>query len=269
MWEDKKAIFIIGSPRSGTTWLLRLLQKHTNLVIATPYSLGYHDDLGEESNFFNYRIKQHKFRTNSAKKNYIRKRYFSILKPHNVGFVDKTPAHSFYSDEILECFPDAYFINILRNGLDVTASIKEYKYFRLKNYAPFGNSRPDNWRDEEEFKKVELDDDELNQWRDHTKASLSLRKLGKQYITMYYDDMVLDPVIALEHLFEDIGLKNEASQIVRMYDENSPSKLGVNPKIKIIGTYSSRWKGVLDERELSFFKENSGDLMNEMGCDWD
>ena len=86
---------------------------------------------------------------------------------------------------------------------------------------------------------------------------------------MYYDDMVLDPVVSLGHLFDDLGIKNESAQIVKMYDENSPSKLGINPKIKIIGTRGPRWKGVLNERELAFFKENSGNLMDELIFDWD
>ncbi len=52
-----------------------------------------------------------------------------------VRWADKTPAHSLAMDEILQVFPDALFIHMLRDGVDSVASGKENKLYDNLEFA--------------------------------------------------------------------------------------------------------------------------------------
>ena len=128
-------ILIVGSPRSGTTWLQRLLASHP--AVRT----------GQESNVFQHIVEQLRhFRRNLTPEHRggqglacyfteedfcrIQKSFLITLLQPMVGslqagalFVDKTPAHDRYIPEIVEFFPKVRIIHILRDPRDVVASM--------------------------------------------------------------------------------------------------------------------------------------------------
>jgi hypothetical protein len=131
-WPDP--LFIIGSPRSGTTYLTEVLNHHPdifltnetrimtwvnralNVVPSDPWILHLHRD----------RFLEHLAHDLPAS---IRSFYLSIGAPPHARWGDK---HPHYADgtkdpQCLETidrlFPTSQFINIVRNGFDVVASI--------------------------------------------------------------------------------------------------------------------------------------------------
>lgn len=131
-------VFIVGSPRSGTTWLQRLLASHP--MVRT----------GQESYVFEYirpqvrRWSQHlEARMTGGRGGVGLPCYFSeteymevlheyltaLLAPM-IGnllpgelFVEKTPGHALRLPEIGQMLPEARIIHLLRDPRDVTASL--------------------------------------------------------------------------------------------------------------------------------------------------
>ena len=124
MSENRSVAFIVGSPRSGTTILGDILDRHAQICQwYEPYFVwdGYFRDAPNDERTeqeCNQRIRKHICRDFSR---YRKKRGCQLV-------VDKSPRNSLKIPFLLEIFPQARFIHILRDGRDVTLSIhKEWK----------------------------------------------------------------------------------------------------------------------------------------------
>jgi hypothetical protein len=134
--SGRNLVFIVGCPRSGTTYLQKLLASHPKI------------HSGWESYIFawylgpllrTWREKEHADAQPGEMRrmgvhSYLQEQEFRhLLKgffdtmigdlPEGDFFLEKTPAHSLWIREILDLFPDARFINIIRDGRDVVASL--------------------------------------------------------------------------------------------------------------------------------------------------
>ena len=121
-------VFIVGSPRSGTTILGELLDKHHQISQwYEPYFVWDHffrrapDDERTEADA-----------TPAVRKwiyrNFVR---YKVRKNCSV-LVDKSPRNSLKIPFILKIFPRAKFIHLLRDGRDVTLSINK-EWLRRQN----------------------------------------------------------------------------------------------------------------------------------------
>lgn len=136
--DGSNLCFIVGSPRSGTTWLQRLIASHPRI------------HTGQESHVFAWYVgpQLHAWkrelkivddpRGGLGMKCYLRDEEFrGILKDYALNlmkpmlsdckegeiFVDKTPRHAFNIPEIMEVFPESRVINVLRDPRDAVASM--------------------------------------------------------------------------------------------------------------------------------------------------
>lgn len=145
-------IFVVGIQRSGTTWLANILCQHSNIVgIQAERHFGIHEsaffshlkgrfgDLQDENNFI-------QFVEVLASSDYfilsgLQKELFYEERPRTYPeafrllmdrfaeakgakyWVEKTPAHSLYLEEIAMCYPDAKFVGVRRNVIDTVKSV--------------------------------------------------------------------------------------------------------------------------------------------------
>lgn len=137
--------FIIGAPRSGTTWIQRLLQSH-------PRICG-----GEESHFFNlFGSSMHMMETANTDRpigpaaymsqaefrdmiNLLWHRFFDRIyqaNPQALVHLEKTPFHCFSMNEITAIFPQAKFIFLVRDSRAVAASLMSAAKGWGKSWAP-------------------------------------------------------------------------------------------------------------------------------------
>jgi peptidoglycan/xylan/chitin deacetylase (PgdA/CDA1 family) len=136
-----KRIFLVGAPRSGTTILQSLLAAHPE-IISFPESKFFHYLLYEKfsekllsrlESFFRNEINRPEFlnnfdntQTTESKAAWFVSALDSLAKEQNKGiWLEKTPEHIYFIEDIQRLVPDAKFIHILRNGMDTIASMYE------------------------------------------------------------------------------------------------------------------------------------------------
>ena len=149
----KSPIFIVGCERSGTTLLASLLNRHPEIV-STP-----------ETHFFS-EILPYYFRRNNLQSvlshpriqdcfragGFTEAEFYDIFsktprreidvlnvigslflqKEGKTRLCEKTPSHIFHVDQILEFYPDAKIVHIVRDGRDVVCSLMEVPW-TIKN----------------------------------------------------------------------------------------------------------------------------------------
>lgn len=131
-------VFIIGSPRSGTTWLQRLVASHPCVQTGQESKLflyvGTHLQMWREDLVFPSRsgrcatglacyLKEEEFL--GIHQSYFNALLDAMLKPLKPGqiFLEKTPSHALFVPEIIQLLPAAKIIHIIRNPHDVVASM--------------------------------------------------------------------------------------------------------------------------------------------------
>lgn len=136
-----KRIFLVGCPRSGTTILQSLLASHPE-IISFPESKFFHyllydkfaDKLSSRMEaFFQDEIDRPEFlrdfdasQTTQSQVSWFVRALDSLATEQNTSiWLEKTPEHIYFIEEIENFLPDAKFIHILRNGMDTIASLYE------------------------------------------------------------------------------------------------------------------------------------------------
>ena len=136
-----KRIFLVGCPRSGTTILQSLLAAHPE-VISFPESKFFHYLLYDQfagklpsrmEAFFKNEIKRPELlkdfddsQTVETKASWFVGVLDGLAAEQNKSiWLEKTPEHIYFIEDIERFLPDAKFIHILRNGMDTIASMYE------------------------------------------------------------------------------------------------------------------------------------------------
>lgn len=120
-------VFIVGSPRSGTTIFGELLDQHPQL------SQWYEPYFVWDRHF---RLAAHDERTAADANARVSRQIFGDFDRHRkhkkcLFLIDKSPRNSLKIPFILKIFPAARFIHLLRDGRDVTLSIhKKWQQLR-------------------------------------------------------------------------------------------------------------------------------------------
>ncbi len=140
--DDKNFIFIIGSPRSGTTWLQGMLGSHP-LVVGTiettmfsrylsgPLAAWCQEkerlDSGRWGKGLPLLITEAQF--NEWMCQLLERCYLNIAarKPDARYILDKAPENTFHIHAIRRFLPHAKFIHIIRDGRDVVCSMRNAK----------------------------------------------------------------------------------------------------------------------------------------------
>jgi len=189
--ELKKPIFIFGCCNSGTTILWNALKEHKDLsgpevegqdLEGLPDSMRHY--LGKST----FRLWAHpKFKLcyYSTEKDYnekdekqIKEEYKRYLK-HDTRLITKSPADTLRARLIQSYFPDAYFIDVIRNGYAVSEGI-----IRKRKYD---SERP-------QFKGLYTTINEAaEQWFRANIITLSHKRFLKNYKIVKYEDLVENP----------------------------------------------------------------------------
>ncbi len=150
----RSLVFIVGSPRSGTTWLQTLLGAHPDVVtpqetdvfstIVAPIQAGWdrqHARSGDpdtttrpkglptllHEDEFHALVDALVARVVAA---------MAALEPGATAVVEKSPSHSRHTGLIARYLPDASFVHIVRDGRDVATSLRAAAKGWGRHWAP-------------------------------------------------------------------------------------------------------------------------------------
>ena len=128
----KKPIFILGTGRSGTTFLGLLLSMHKEVGFLNEPKALWHAVFPEEDIIGSYNNGPARYRLSEAEANQAitqkaHKLYGAFLAlSGSQRVVDKYPELLFRIPFVKQIFPDAIFVLLIRNGVETCQSIKKW-----------------------------------------------------------------------------------------------------------------------------------------------
>jgi LPS sulfotransferase NodH len=218
-------VFIVGCGRSGTTILGNSLSKHGRITYLNEPRSSWFSAFPETDIWTSKaRSRNGKLFLTEADVDIRRGRKLSrlfrlatIVKGRPI-LIEKLPINSFRLNLIQKIFPDARFVHIYRNGLEVARSIEKasekggwfgvssYKWDLLVDYA---------WNSDETKNLPELCttpyDKGLLEWRLSTEAAVGfLRRLpDAAFLEVNYDEFIDNPVETISKILVFIGVDRD------------------------------------------------------------
>ncbi|MEG4228921.1 sulfotransferase [Microcoleus sp. N9_B2] len=215
-----KRIFLIGSPRSGTTMLQSLLAAHPE-VISFPESKFFQYLLykkfagkfpGRMETFFKDEINRPELlqgfddsQSLGTKVSWFVGVLDGLAAEQNKSiWLEKTPEHIYFIDDIERFLPDAKFIHILRNGIDTIASLHEAT-----------RNSHDLWGPGWDLNHC------IHRWKEATLISHKYAKKSN-HILVKYEEIVDNKVKKLEELCHFMGVEYD-EKMLEFYQEKAAS----------------------------------------------
>jgi hypothetical protein len=220
-----RLVFVGGAPRSGTTWLQRLLASHplvgtgqesflmTDYV--APQLRNFDNGLGREergglgiANYFD--AQEFVARVSGYARELVGSMIATVRAdmPDLEVFVEKTPGNALCVPEIRLLFPAAKIILITRNPRDVLASWRR----SARTWAPWLNTDP-KWVAEMIVSYTNAINRAL--------SSVDAEHLG----VIKYEDLYTEPAAALDELGNFIGVPFTSEDIDRALNQASPEAI--------------------------------------------
>jgi hypothetical protein len=122
---DLEVVFIIGSPRSGTTWLQNMLGSHEEIAALPEAFIFSRYVRSLEWEFKRFGMGNSREPFERAVSLFVEEMYRTFLarKPTARVVTDKTPEHAMFAGMIEDYVPRARFVHLLRDGRDSVASM--------------------------------------------------------------------------------------------------------------------------------------------------
>ena len=251
-------VFIVGSPRSGTTFL--------GQCIAALPEVSYHHEPRATKAVCRY--VHNGVWSHSKSKFFYALVYRWLMRVHldaDLRFVEKTPRNSFIIPFLNRMTKDARFIHIIRDGRDVAMSLQKTQWYRNKRKVydrTAGGERgrtPRFWTEthrREEFVSTSDIHRCIWAWRMHTEAVLeSATTLDSgQYCEIRYESLLQsqeewDKILSFLGIFTESSRDSFVNAITRDGHRNS------------IG----RWKTCLSDEDLKTIEIEAGELLSKLG----
>ncbi len=266
-------VFIVGCPRSGTTWVQLLLAQHDRVATVQETQL-FHNYLGPfmqawRGERLNPTRRQVGLSTLLTEKEFLdlcRTIGTSVLRkvsssggPDTI-VVEKSPHHVFHWEDTLLLFPNATFIHVIRDPRSVVCSLRSA-----------GRSWGRDWAPSSTVGCAET-------WKRAVVTGRAIRDATERYVEVRYEALHEDGAAELDRLLNALGLPApdgfaesafRACRFDRLksgsFDGNIPWELEKEPEGMYRKGEIEAWREELRSSELRSVEYVTGDLMRELG----
>lgn len=236
-----RTIFVLGSPRSGTSLVQSVLAAHSELF-SIPGETGlfsYQNIFGRRHFGLSWGENQALFRESHDLVDFF-DRGVRLLEARSEGrtFVEKTPQHVLRLRFLSQRFPHARFLHVVRDGRDCFVSARSHAGIPQATSA-------------RRFARY---------WRKCVEAPLRMRG-DRRLATMRYEDFVRDPRGELDRVMGFLGLEREDQQL-------DPNRYGSQERARrdefrllrspVSDRRVGRWRRELTSAERSAFERVAG-----------
>lgn len=264
-----KHVFIVGCPRSGTSWLQLLMAQHPQVATTQETHLfdgylRYLDQAWKRYARWNTGINrlycETEFHALCARfANDVFQR-IAATNPAATVILEKTPAHVRYGELILKLVPDACFIHLVRDPRSVVASL-----------CAAGKSWGSEWASDSVVDNAQL-------WRSDVATGRALAALTKSYREVRYEDINgISGAAALASLYGWTGLSADTEFCRKALDACRIDRLrggsaGLRASEALLRSANFYRKGTVDgwrqdlsPRDVRVIEYIGGDLMEICG----
>ncbi|WP_345993127.1 sulfotransferase [Sulfurimonas sp. HSL-1716] len=236
----KNILFIVGSPRSGTTWIQKVMATHS--LFETGQESDFFTTIGAHNlkvfkNMLEYKdvrcglslpayFTYEQFLSSQRELFYKMISYTADLSGEKY-FIEKTPSHALVIDTINEILPESKFILMIRNPYDVVKSILNGAKTWGKGHFPA---------------TVESAAD---MWYAHNKLALdSLKNISKErYKIIRYEDLEKNNTL-ISDMFSLCNVELSAEEIAELF------AIANEYRIKIYGEFGTQEGKECEEDEM-------------------
>jgi hypothetical protein len=177
-------------------------------------------------------------------------RYFTLIggRPQDL-FVEKTPLHVRFAEEILRDFPEARLVHVLRDGRDVCVSMQM-------------RALGADWSPADRRTQIEL-------WRDSVERGLQvLERHPERTLGLRYEDVKADPEREIARLYGFAGVPHDRKRVARAARDSDFSRYprtgdGLHLRKGAVGD----WRNHFDPQDEALFESLAGDLARRCGYD--
>jgi len=270
-------IFIVGCPRSGTTLLQYMLRVHPRISLPTGEShffiplyknklaFGNLDNvesikkfltelykrgggfIDEDMHGINFDVIAYANEFHKRGVNTVEGLIAAVFEKNALGegkvrWGDKTPYYALHLPTILEMFPDAQVIHLIRDGRGVAWSLMDRKH-DFKVYSAYIAAK---------------------YWQQYVEgARISGSKLGKQvYLEIRYEDLLEAPDSQLQKVCEFLG--EAYSPALLEYEKPSETTHTLLHK-PVQKDNINKWRRLMTRSQIRIFEAGAGDTLTSFG----
>jgi hypothetical protein len=249
-YDGANLLFVVGCPRSGTTWIQRLLATHPcvrtgqesdlfDLYIG-PQLRTWQRELASDSSGRGG-VGMACYFTDAEFRHQLKEYLLQLLRPM-VGslqpgelFLEKTPSHVLYVPEIHALLPEARFIHVLRDARDTVASLLSASRTWGRAWAPRRAA------------------DAAATWVSHVAAGRQAQRTlpASQFFEVRYEALHEDGPRVVRQLVDWLGMRWTDGEIHSALQRNSPeaARAGRGTPIPLGGEFGSSSGPVVKEPE--------------------
>jgi hypothetical protein len=244
--SEERLVFIVGSPRSGTTFTgcaLGSLPGFVDLDEVQPWKAAIPGLLGQPDDVVARRLRQ------------ILQRVRTLGLAGGLRGVEQTPETSFVLAAALRAYPDALAVHVVRDGRDVATSLLERGWLSAERtgaddarlpFGPYARFWVEPGR-EQEFSEVSDATRAAWAWRRYVTAASAV---PERTAVVRYEQLVSNPAAAAapvaERLDADPGL------VTAVFAEAHDTSAG-------------RWRRDLTPEQLADVEREAGDALAALG----
>ena len=276
-----KLLFIVGFPRSGTTWMMWLLGQHPSAVVCFHSGLfhalksvrdWWKDTGGLGKSVYTYSKNGQDNQTDESKVKlnsilsldefYERSRplaghvfdQMASCSPGTKVVVEKTPENLVFSEWILKIFPEAYILHVIRDPRSIFPSLRNAAY---------------SWAPVHELPVAPNPIGVAKGWRSYVERGRQLKQITDRYKEVQYEALSKNGSEELQKIYSWLGLPAKASFCEQVVEAGTIDRLrkqkGLAPKGFFRKGSAEGWRDELSVSDKKVMEYLAGDLLEEMG----